>query len=374
VAEMRVPLLDVKAQYQTLREPLLQAVEQVLAGGQWILGPAVRDLEDRLARYLAVPHAVGVASGTDALLVALRALDCGPGTEVIVPTYTFFASAGAVSNLGARPVFVDIDPETFNLDPAGLERAITPRTRAVMPVHLFGQTADLAPVLDLCGRRGIPVIEDAAQAIGATWGDTPVGGVGDIGCFSFYPSKNLGGAGDGGLITTRREDLADRVRVLRVHGSRGTYHHERVGFNSRLDSLQAAIIGVKLERLDGWAAARAAHARKYSEAFRDLAAIGTPADAGRGRHVWNQYVIRVRTDSRDALRSHLTERGIGTAIYYPLPLHLQPCFADLGYRPGDLPVAERAAAETLALPVYPEMRDEQQAWVVEAVREWAQQT
>ena len=270
MAEMRVPLLDVKAQYATIREPLLQAVETVLAGGQWILGPAVRDLEERLALYLAVPHAVGVASGTDALLVALRALDCGPGTEVVCPAYSFFATAGAVYNNGAKPVFVDIEEATFNLDPRSLERALTPRTRAVMPVHLFGQTADMARVMDLCGRRGIAVIEDAAQAIGATWHDTPVGGVGDVGCFSFYPSKNLGGAGDGGLVTTRRDDLAERVRILRMHGSREKYRHERVGFNSRLDSVQAAILGVKLAHLDAWAAARAAHARAYAEAFAGL--------------------------------------------------------------------------------------------------------
>jgi dTDP-4-amino-4,6-dideoxygalactose transaminase len=368
---MKVPLLDVKAQYAALREPLLAAMETVLAGGQWILGPAVRDLEERLSRYLSVPHAVGVASGTDALLVALRALDCGPGTEVVVPTYSFFASAGAVANVGARPVFVDIEETTFNLDPARLHDALTPRTRAVMPVHLFGQTADMGPLLDLCGRRGIPVIEDAAQAIGATWRDTPVGGLGDLGCFSFYPSKNLGGAGDGGLITARRDDLAERVRILRVHGSREKYVHETVGFNSRLDSLQAAILSVKLERLDSWAAARAAHARLYSEAFASLDGIVVPVEAGRGKHVWNQYCIRVRRGSRDDLRSFLRDRGIGTEVYYPIPLHLQPCFADLGHRRGDLPVAERAAEESLALPVYPEMTFAQQDHVIATVRDWA---
>ena len=366
---MRVPLLDVKAQYATIREPLLQAVESVLAGGQWILGPAVQDLEERLARYLAVPHAVGVASGTDALLVALRALDCGPGTEVICPAYSFFATAGAICNNGARPVFVDIEEATFNLDPRALERVITPRTRGVMPVHLFGQSADMAPIMDLCGTRGIAVIEDAAQAIGATWHDTPVGGVGDLGCFSFYPSKNLGGAGDGGLITARRDDLADRVRMLRVHGSRETYKHERIGFNSRLDSIQAAILGVKLAHLDAWAAARASHAHAYTLAFADLDGLVTPIDAGFGTHVWNQYTLRVRRGSRDELRRYLWEKGIGSNVYYPIPLHLQECFADLGYREGSLPVSEAAARESLSIPVYPEMTADQQGYVIETIRD-----
>jgi dTDP-4-amino-4,6-dideoxygalactose transaminase len=367
---MRVPLLDVKAQYATIREPLLQAVESVLASGQWILGPAVRDLEERLARYLAVPHAVGVASGTDALLVALRALDCGPGTEVICPAYSFFATAGAISNNGARPVFVDIEEATFNLNPNALEQVITPRTRAVMPVHLFGQSADMAPIMDCCGKRGIPVIEDAAQAIGATWRDIPVGGVGDLGCFSFYPSKNLGGAGDGGLITTRRDDLADRVRMLRTHGSRERYKHERVGFNSRLDSVQAAILGVKLAHLDSWTAARASHASAYTQAFADLDGLITPIDAGRGKHVWNQYTLRVRRGSRDGLRSHLSEKGIGSDVYYPIPLHLQECFADLGYRKGSLPVSEAATRESLSIPVYPELTSDQQGYVVETILNW----
>jgi dTDP-4-amino-4,6-dideoxygalactose transaminase len=367
---MRVPLLDVKAQYASIREPLLQAVEAVLAGGQWILGPAVRDLEERLGRYLAVPHAIGVASGTDALLVALRALDCGPGTEVICPAYSFFATAGAICNNGARPVFIDIDEVTFNLDPRTLEQAITPRTRAVMPVHLFGQPADMGPIMDICGKHGILVIEDAAQAIGSTWHDTPVGGLGDFGCFSFYPSKNLGGAGDGGLITTRRSDLADRVRMLRVHGSREKYKHERIGFNSRLDSVQAAILGVKLAHLDAWAAARAEHARTYGKAFADLDGIITPVDAARGKHVWNQYTLRVRRGLRDRLRSHLAEKGIGSDIYYPIPLHLQECFADLGYREGSLPVSEAAARESVSIPVYPEMTVDQQGYVIETIRNW----
>lgn len=394
MASMRVPLLDVKTQFAAIREPLLQAVEATLASGQWILGPAVSDLEQKLSRYLSVPHAVGVASGTDALLVGLRALGCGgagsedgPGDpagdnsrddsrddsrdEVIAPTYSFFATAGAIVNAGAKPVFVDIDERTYNMDPDGLEAALSPRTKAVMPVHLYGQSADMSPILEICGRRGIPVIEDAAQAIGATWGDTPVGGVGDLGCFSFYPSKNLGGVGDGGMITTRRDDLAARVRMLRVHGSRVKYHHEEVGFNSRLDSVQAAVLEVKLRYLDGWAQARADHARVYAEGLSGLEAIGLPVDAGHGRHVWNQYVLRVRRGSRDSLQAFLGENGIGSEIYYPIPLHLQPCFASLGYRPGDFPVSEAAARTTLAVPVYPEMTADQQGYVIESVRRWA---
>jgi dTDP-4-amino-4,6-dideoxygalactose transaminase len=370
VAETRVPLLDVKALYATIREPVLKAVEAVLAGGQWILGPAVRDLEERLARYLEVPHAVGVASGTDALLLALRALDCGPGAEVICPTYSFFATAGAIVNNGARPVFVDIEEKTFNLDPRAVARALTPRTRAVMPVHLFGQSAHMGAILDLCRPRDIPVIEDAAQAIGATWRDTPVGGVGDLGCFSFYPSKNLGGVGDGGLVTARRDDLAARVKMLRVHGAREKYKHEVVGFNSRLDSLQAAVLGVKLDHLDAWSAARAAHARAYNEAFAGLDGLATPIDAGHGKHVWNQYTLRIRRGSRDGLRSRLAEQGIGSDIYYPIPLHLQECFADLGYREGSLPVAEAVAREAVSIPVYPEMTSDQQGYVIETIRAW----
>ncbi len=309
MAKVQVPLLDVKAQFATIREPLLRAVEETLAGGQWVLGPAVRELEEALARFLKLPHAVGVASGTDALLVSLRALDCGPGDEVLLPSYTFFASAGAVYNAGARPVFLDIEDSTYNLDPVRLEAALTPRTKAVMPVHLFGQTADMGPILKFCRARGIAVIEDAAQAIGATWQGTPVGGIGDLGCFSFYPSKNLGGMGDGGLITTTRDDLAEKVRTLRVHGARTTYFHDEVGFNSRLDSLQAAILRVKLDHLEDWAQLRAEHARVYTEAFANLAAIAPPLESGLGRHVWNQYVIRVRRGSRDALQAHLEGRG-----------------------------------------------------------------
>lgn len=369
---MRVPLLDLRAQMETIREPLLQAVEETLTGGQWILGPAVKSLEDSLAAYLAVPHAVGVASGTDALLVALRALGVGPGDEVVVPTYTFFASAGAVWNSGARPVLVDVEEGVYTISPGALEAAITPRTKAVMPVHIFGQAARMDAISDICGPAGIAVIEDAAQSIGATWDGTPLGGVGDVGCFSFYPSKNLGAAGDGGLITSTRDDLAARVRSLRVHGEIDKYLHESVGFNSRLDSLQAAILQVKLAHLDRWSDARAAHAAVYNQALAGLEGISTPVDAKRGRHVWNQYVLQIRRGegSRDDLRSALAGKGIGSAIYYPRPLHLQPCFSSLGYSEGDMPVSEAAARETLSIPVYPELREDQQAHVIETILGW----
>jgi dTDP-4-amino-4,6-dideoxygalactose transaminase len=371
VTSIRVPLLDLHAQYETIRGPLMRAVEETLSGGQWILGPAVRSLEERLASYLSVPHAVGVASGTDALLVSLRAVGCGAGDEVIAPAYSFFATAGAIANVGARPTFVDIDRETYNLAPSGLERAVTSRTRAVIPVHLFGQAADMGPILQLCRLRNLAVIEDAAQAIGATWKNISLGGVGDLGCFSFYPSKNLGGMGDGGLITSRNEELAAKVRMLRVHGSRNKYLHELIGFNSRLDSLQAAILGVKLDYLDGWSQARAAHASAYTQAFTGCEALQPPLDAGRGRHVWNQYVLRVLRGSRDELKEYLARAGVGSEIYYPIPLHMQPCFASLGYREGDLPESEGAARTSLAIPVYPEMTRAQQDHVIDAVLDWA---
>ncbi len=371
MSEMRVPLLDLKAQMDTIRGPLLQAVDETITGGHWILGPAVRKLEASLAAYLSVPHAVGVASGTDALLVALRALGIGPGDEVVVPTYTFFASAGAVWNSGARPVLVDVEEGTYTIDLHALENGLSPRTKAVMPVHIFGQAAQMDAILALCAPRGVAVIEDAAQSIGGTWDRIPLGGTGDIGCFSFYPSKNLGGVGDGGLITTRRDDLAARVRSLRVHGEAGKYLHESVGFNSRLDSLQAAVLQVKLEHLDRWSDARAAHAAVYSGALAGVDGISTPVDAKRGRHVWNQYVLQIRRGSRDDLQAWLSGKGIGSAIYYPRPLHLQPCFSTLGYRDGEMPVSEAAARETLSIPVYPELTEDQQAYVIDAILEWA---
>ncbi|MDX1577180.1 MAG: DegT/DnrJ/EryC1/StrS family aminotransferase [Gemmatimonadota bacterium] len=349
-----------------MRDELLAAMARVLDSNRFILGPEVEALEREVAALSDVRHGIGVSSGSDALLVALMALDVGPGDEVITTTYTFFATAGAVARLGATPVFVDIEPHGFNLDPRRTVEAIGPRTRAIIPVHLFGRCADMDEIVAAACERGIPVIEDAAQALGATTPDgRPAGSLGAMTCHSFFPSKNLGGFGDGGMVVSDDEALADRVRLLRGHGARPKYHHAEVGGNFRLDALQAAVLRVKLRRLDEVLEGRARAARRYAALFSEIAGdlpIRTPESVP--GHTWNQYVIRA--ERRDALREHLSERGIGTAIYYPIPLHLQACFADLGWGPGDLPEAERAARETLALPIFPEMTEEQARAVVEA--------
>ena len=375
-----VPLLDLKAQYRAIAPEIEAALRRVVESQGFILGPEVEAFEAEAAAALAAPHAIGCASGSDALLLALMALELPAGGEVITTPYTFFATAGSIARLGLRPVFVDIDPATYNLDPAAIESKITPRTRAIIPVHLYGQCAAMAPILAIAARHGLVVIEDAAQAIGARDAGRPAGTMGAVGCFSFFPSKNLGGFGDGGLLTTADPELARRLRLLRVHGSAERYLHERVGINSRLDALQAAVLRVKLPYLEGWNAARAANAARYRELFREAGltecgarsaerGVTLPHErAGAGdRHVYNQFVIRVPAARRDPLRAALTASKIGTAIYYPLPLHLQPCFADLGGKPGDFPAAEAAAAETLALPVYPELTPDQQVRVVAAI-------
>ncbi len=349
-----VPLLDLKTQYQTLREEILATIDAVLSSGTYVLGPRVKIFEEQIAEYCGVKHAIGVASGTDALLLALMALGVGRDDEVVLPTYTFFATAGVVHRLGARPVFVDIDPRTYNLDPAGLEAALSPRTKAVIPVHLFGQCAVMGPITDFCDGRGIPVIEDAAQALGAAYRSVKAGALGRFGCFSFYPTKNLGGYGDGGMITTDSDDLADLLRRLRVHGARPKYIHALVGVNSRLDAIQAAVLGVKLRHLDEWAAGRRAHAAFYRERFRDTP-VETPIEESECHHVYNQFVIRV--PNRDAVMERLKAAGIGTEVYYPLPMHLQECFRYLGHGDGDLPHSEKASRESLSIPVYPEMTD-----------------
>jgi len=367
---LEVPLFDTQRQHAELRDELLAALTRVCDSGRFILGPDCADLEKSLAAYCRVPHALGCASGSDALLLALMACDVGPGDEVIMPSYTFFATAGAAWRLGARPVFVDIDPLTYNIAPALIEAAVTPRSKAIIPVHLYGQCAEMAPIMALAKKHRLTVIEDACQAIGAEYDGQRAGAIGDIGCFSFYPTKNLGGAGDGGLLTCKSNDLADKLRILRVHGERQRYHHQLVGFNSRLDSLQAASLNVKLPHLDRWTARRAANAARYHELFERAGLheqIQLPNEAPRGRHVWNQYVIRVPGGRRDALREHLTARKIGTQIYYPVPLHLQECFASLGIGPGSLPETERAAKETLALPIFPELTVEEQHAVVAAI-------
>ena len=366
---MSVPLLDLDAQYRPLRADLLAAITRVCDSQRFIHGPEVEALERELASYLAIPHTVGVSSGTDALLMALMALEIGPGDEVITPTYSFFATAGAVARLGARPVFVDIDPDTYNIDAAAAVAAITSRTRAIVPVHLFGQSADLGPVLDAASPRSIPVIEDAAQAIGATYHGRPLGSWGAIGCFSFFPSKNLGAFGDGGLVTSTDETHARRLRLLRNHGMEPKYYHHLVGGNFRLDALQAAVLRVKLPHLAGWTAARQRNARRYRALFDEAGlsgAVRLPVEATDRTHIYNQFVIRV--PDRDALRDYLAQRGIGTEIYYPVPFHLQTCFAGLSYREGAFPVAEAAARESLALPIYGELTEAQQAEIVSAIR------
>jgi dTDP-4-amino-4,6-dideoxygalactose transaminase len=363
-AAMTVPLLDLKAQYAAIKPELDAAVHRVLDSARFIGGPEVTGLQEEIARYSQCAHAVACASGTDALLLSLRALGVGPGDEVVTSAYSFFASAGVVVNAGATPVFVDIDPTTYNLDPHRLEAAITPRTRAVIAVHLYGQCCDLGAVKAVCDKKDVWLIEDAAQAIGAEWEGKRAGSIGDFGCFSFFPSKNLGGAGDGGMVTAQDAALADRVRLLREHGSRPKYYHALVGTNSRLDALQAAILRVKLNHLDRWSEARARNAALYDRLLEGHP-VGRPHRDPRARHIYNQYVIRVA--DRDQVRERLGERGIGTEVYYPVPLHLQKCFATLGHRDGDMPQAESAARETLALPIYPELTEEQIRYVATSV-------
>jgi dTDP-4-amino-4,6-dideoxygalactose transaminase len=370
---MRVPLLDLQAQYATIRDEVRAAVDRVFESQQFVLSGEVRALEEEVARYCQAKFAIGCASGSDALLLALMSCGVSEGDEVITTPLTFFATASAITRLGARPVFVDIDERTYNIDPAQVENAISERTKAIMPVHLYGQCADMNPLIELSERRGIPIVEDAAQAMGAEDRRRRAGSMGTIGCFSFYPSKNLGGAGDGGLMVTNDLDHARRLRMLRVHGEETKYHHKIVGLNSRLDALQAAVLRVKLPHLDDWIGARQRKAQQYELMFLDAGLseeIQTPFVRPGARHIFHQFVIRVSGGKRDALQKHLRENGIGTDVYYPVPLHLQECFAYLGCREGELPVAERAAKETLALPVYPELTDEQQDYVVRTIADF----
>jgi dTDP-4-amino-4,6-dideoxygalactose transaminase len=370
---MKVPLLDLQAQYRPLRAEILAAIERVCDSQRFIMGPEITGLEDEMARMLGVKHAITVSSGTDALLLALMALGVGPGDEVVTPTYSFFATAGAVARLGARPVLVDIDPATFNLDTDQAIEAITPRTKAIIPVHLFGQSADMDPLLEEASRSNVPIVEDAAQAIGATYKSRPLGSLGAFGCFSFFPSKNLGAFGDAGLVTATHDALAKTARLLRTHGMEPRYYHHVVGANFRMDAIQAAILRVKAPHLNGWTEGRRANAARYRTLFRDaglLDRVTLPLEQSDRRHIYNQFVVRV--SDRDGLRAHLEERGIGTEVYYPVPFHLQPCFANLGYRPGDFPNAERASAESLALPIYSELTAAQQEAVVGAIAEFVQ--
>jgi dTDP-4-amino-4,6-dideoxygalactose transaminase len=373
---IRVPLLDLRAQYESIREEIGEAIQRVVESQHFILGPEVQALEHEIARYCEARFGISCASGSDALLLALMALGVGPGDQVLCPSYTFFATAGAVSRLGAKPVFADIDPATYNLDSAAARRVAErcSTLKAIIPVHLFGQSVDLGTFLALGAEFGVPIIEDAAQAIGSRDEQGQrVGTRGAVGCFSFFPSKNLGGFGDGGIVTSNHSELAERISVLRVHGSKPKYFHKFVGVNSRLDALQAAVVRVKLRHLDSWTKTRGEHAAHYDRAFaaagakpsgelfaRDGLPLRTPRPATPpATHIYNQYVIRVPASLRDALRAHLEEKGVGTEIYYPLGLHQQECFADLGGKAGDLPETEAAARETLALPIFPELTPDQ---------------
>jgi dTDP-4-amino-4,6-dideoxygalactose transaminase len=367
-AEPPIPLLDLHKQFAGIRSEILQAVEAVLDSQQFILGDQVERFEQEIGAFLGSEFALGCASGTDALYLALLGLGIGPGDEVITTPFTFIASAGSIARTGARPVFVDIEPDTFNIDPTLIEASITDKVRAILPVHLFGLAADLGRILSIAEKHDLAVIEDAAQAIGATFQGRKVGTFGHLGCFSFFPSKNLGCGGDGGLVSTQNPDLADRLRLLRSHGSRKKYHYEMIGTNSRLDALQAAILRVKLRYLDQWTEARRKRAEHYQQLF-DASGLHDvvcrPFEPRLYGHAFNQFVIRCV--ERDPLRRHLQQNGIPTAIYYPEPLHLQPVFSDLGYQPGSMPHSEAASRDSLALPMYPELREEDQERIVRTI-------
>jgi dTDP-4-amino-4,6-dideoxygalactose transaminase len=376
-----VPLLDLKAQHATIRDEVRDAIDRVIESQHFILGPEVEALEREIAEYSECSHGIGVSSGTDALLVALMAIDLKPGDEVITTPYTFFATGGAIARLGGKPVLIDIDPLTYNIDPAHIEAAITSRTRAIMPVHLYGQMADMDPIMGIAERRGLYVIEDAAQAIGSEYKGLRAGSIGHLGCFSFFPSKNLGGVGDGGMVTSNDGELAHRVKLLRNHGYSPKYYNKVVGGNFRLDAIQAAVLRVKLRYLDQWTEARQRNASAYRDLFGEAGltvtldefSAGTPGvvlplESPNVRHIYNQFVIR--SHRRDDLLMHLKERQIGTEVYYPVPMHLQECFSELGYGKQDFLESESAADQTLALPIYPELTPEMLASVVDAISEF----
>lgn len=374
--KIKVPFFDLSQQLMSIKGEIQSVIEEVYKTGQFILGPQVLTLEHMIASYCETRYGVGVASGSDALLLSLMAIGVGPGDEVILPPFTFFATAGSVSRLGATPIFVDIEPETYNIDPEKIEEKITSRTKAILPVHLFGQCAEMDPILQISKRHNLLVIEDAAQAIGAEYCPNEgapkkrAGSMGHLGCLSFYPTKNLGAFGDGGMVVTNDPELAERIRLLRTHGSQPKYYHKWIGINSRLDTIQAAILLAKFKYLDQWTWARQRRAERYQELFQELiqsgVEIGLPKIRRQNRHIFNQYVIRV--SKRDQLRKFLMEEGIGTDIYYPLPLHLQECYSFLNHRPGDFPVSEKAAQEVLALPIFPELTEEQQFMVFDRIR------
>ena len=373
---MKVPLLDLKEQYKTIKKEVLEAAEEVFESQYFILGPKVSSLEKEIADYCISKHAVGVSSGTDALLISLMAMGIGYQDTVITTPYTFFATAGSIARTGARPIFVDIDPDTYNISPERLESAIDSmsrteleRLKAVIPVHLYGQCADMAPILEICEKYKLAVIEDAAQAIGAEYRGQRAGSMGDFGCFSFFPSKNLGAFGDGGMVTTNSDDFYDKLCTLRAHGSRPKYYHKLIGGNFRLDAFQAAVVSIKLKYLDQWTKARQKNAQNYRSLFKyaDLEDMVQLPFEKENRHIYNQFVIRVK-ERRDDLRGFLNDAGIGTEVYYPVPMHLQACFSDLSYKKGDFPAAENAALHTVALPIYPELSDAQIEYVVEKIK------
>lgn len=383
---MNVPLLDLKAQYRSIKSDVDSAIAEVMESQYFILGPKVTDCEKAIAQYCGCAHAVGVSSGTDALLACLMAEEIGPGDEVITTPYTFFATAGAIARVGATPVFVDIEPTTYNIDVSQVEAKVTGKTRAILPVHLYGQMADMNALMWVADRHGLAVVEDAAQAIGSEHKGRRAGSIGQYGCLSFFPSKNLGAAGDGGMVVTNDSRRADKLMVLRAHGSRPKYHHAMIGGNFRLDALQAAVVSAKLRHLDAWTAARQRNAERYDGLFAQsgleiidpLAAHAGMRRSGEAwlqlprvvtdRHIFNQYVIRV--PRRDELAAALRAKGVGTEVYYPVPMHLQECFAYLGHGPGAFPESEAAARETLALPIYPELGDAQAQYVVECIRQF----
>ena len=371
---MNVPLLDLKAQYATIKDEINAAVLEVLESQYFILGPKVQECEEAIADYVQCRHAVGVSSGSDALLMCLMAENIGPGDEVITTPFTFFATVGCISRVGAKPVFVDIDPKTYNIDPSLIEKRITEKTKAIIPVHLYGQCADMDPIMAIAKRHGLIVIEDAAQAIGAEYKGRRAGSIGDYGCLSFFPSKNLGCAGDGGMVVTQDEQRAERLETLHAHGSKPKYYHKMIGGNFRLDAIQAAIVLVKLRHLDQWTAGRQANANRYRRLFEESGLVRSgsvelPFECSDGRHIYNQFVIRVQR--RDELQSYLKEHGVATEVYYPVAMHLQECFAGLGYRESDFVEAERAARESLALPVYPEVTGRQQEYIVNTIQDFA---
>ncbi|MGQ9608952.1 MAG: DegT/DnrJ/EryC1/StrS family aminotransferase [bacterium] len=362
---MAIPLVDLKAQYQKIKREIDEAIMSVLDSQVFILGPKVKELEEKIAEYCNVKYGIGVASGSDALLLALMAIDIKPEDEVITTPFTFFATAGCISRLGAKPVFADICPKTYNIDPNIIKEKITSKTKAIIPVHLYGQCADMDPILEIAEQNNIFVIEDAAQAIGAKYKGRKAGSMGHIGCLSFFPTKNLGAYGDGGMVLTNDQSLAEKINVLRIHGSKPKYYHSLVGVNSRLDAIQAAILIAKFKYLDEWNESRRKNAQYYDALFADMDLI-TPYAEDFNYHIYNQYVIKIR--NRDKVREDLGKANIGTEIYYPVPLHLQKCFSELGYKEGDLPISEDSAKSTLALPIYPELSREQQEIIVETIR------